>query len=368
MTLITRSELRLVLTTGLLTGFASLSSLPFGYYAPMAVLAVCAGSYGNSLELGRQRILGSVLGMGVLVLSLRGLAGIPMPLGLGMALGAMRLIGGAVGLRVGYKVGGMIVVMGWLAHDQQLDAWVPLRLFWTVIGILVSLLSLSLLWTSRSRADAQALLAGMFVGLAEDLEREALSPAHLSRGRLAEARDERRRALQELRALLPALASELGDQPLRHPAFRLVETQEEAASRLIGAVEDLATHPAPGDAEARELRRAESALLGALADRLRTWSGLLREAEAAMPQPPATPFLTPPAWLAIEEHFSHPALNGLPPRRLERLAARLTLCRQALHAIETAERDWAALRHGPSMAMAPRVSSRLPADRTLSAG
>jgi len=96
MPLITRSELRLALATGLVNGLASLSSLPFGYYAPMAVLAVlavlavCSGTYGTSLALGRQRILGSILGMAVLVIGLRGLAAAPMPLAMGTALAAMR--------------------------------------------------------------------------------------------------------------------------------------------------------------------------------------------------------------------------------------------------------------------------------------
>ena len=104
MPLITRSELRLALATGLVNGLASLSSLPFGYYAPMAVLAVCSGTDGTSLALGRQRILGSILGMAVLVIGLRGLAAAPMPLAMGIALAAMRLIGGVLGLQVGYKV------------------------------------------------------------------------------------------------------------------------------------------------------------------------------------------------------------------------------------------------------------------------
>ena len=53
MPLITRVDLRLALNTGLVNGFSSLSGLAFGYYAPLAVLAVCSGTYGSSLELGR---------------------------------------------------------------------------------------------------------------------------------------------------------------------------------------------------------------------------------------------------------------------------------------------------------------------------
>lgn len=345
--MITRAELRLVVTTGLINGLASLSALPFGYYAPMAVLAVCGGSYGNSLELGRQRILGSLLGMAVLVISLKGLQGVPMPLGIGLALGAMRWIGGALGLQVGYKVGGMIVVMGWLPHEEQLGAWVPLRLFWTVVGILASLLSLRLLWPSRARADCQAALVELLDGLAGDLEQEAEAQraGAPSAARAAGGHDARQAALQRLRGLLPGLANELGTQPLRHPLFRLVETFEEAASRLLGAARALsALPPAALGLALNGPREGETALLQALAGRLRLWCRVLEGRAGAWPPAPARPLTPPASWLAIEEQFSQPDLNALPPRQLERFAARLSLCRQALQAIETAEQSWSALR------------------------
>eukprot|EP01036_Dinobryon_divergens_P001871 gene1871-2455_t len=61
-----RSELRLALTTGLVNAFGSISGLADSYYSAMTVPAVLAGNYGGSIELGRQRILGSILGSAVL--------------------------------------------------------------------------------------------------------------------------------------------------------------------------------------------------------------------------------------------------------------------------------------------------------------
>lgn len=344
--MITRPEVRLVLTTGLINGLASLSPLPFGYYAPMAVLAVSSGTYGTSLELGRQRLLGSLLGMVVLLISLWGLRSLPMPLGIAIALGAMRLVGGALGLRVGYKVGGMIVVMGWLAHEEQLGAWVPLRLFWTLIGILASLLSLRLLWPSRGRAVSLSALAEVFAGLAEDLEQEARAVATAAPGAAAAVPvfNARQASLQRFRSSLPALANELGDQPSRHPAFRLVETLEEAASRLLGACRSLSALPLAREPDLLRLQQAEAALLEALASRLRLWSRALTGAGDRWPAAPAAPLTPPSLWQAIEEHFSHPDVNAMPPLQLQRLAARLSLCRQALQAVEAGERGWAALR------------------------
>lgn len=55
--LITRRDLRMAFTAGLGNGFSYLSGIPFGYYVPLAVFATAGGTYGASLELGRQRIL-----------------------------------------------------------------------------------------------------------------------------------------------------------------------------------------------------------------------------------------------------------------------------------------------------------------------
>jgi hypothetical protein len=344
--MITRPELRLALTTGLMNGLASLSPLPFGIYAPMAVLAVSGGTYGTSLELGRQRILGSILGMVMLLLGPRGLQAVPMPLALALILGAMRLLGGLLGLRVGYKVGGMIVVMGWLAHDEQLGVWVPLRLFWTLIGILASLLSLRLLWPSGGGAAAREALAELFAGLAADLEREAraLMEGTGDAAPMEAAHTARQADLQRLRRLLPALANELGDQPLRHPTYHVVESLEEAASRLQGACRSLSALPPAHQPDADRLADGEAALLAALAERLRLWVARLRVASPRWPSAPAEAFAPPAAWLELDDHLHDPALNALPPRELERIAARFTLCRQAWQAIEGAERSWTAWR------------------------
>ena len=67
--LITRRDLRMALTAGLGNGFGYLSGIPFGFYVPLAVLASAGGTYGTSLELGRQRILGTILGGALLYVS-----------------------------------------------------------------------------------------------------------------------------------------------------------------------------------------------------------------------------------------------------------------------------------------------------------
>ncbi|MFZ9849821.1 MAG: FUSC family protein, partial [Vulcanococcus sp.] len=109
-----RNAIRTAVTAGLANGFASITGLPDPQYVAMAVLAVSSGTYGASLELGRQRLLGTVLGSLLLLIGYTGLHALPLGVGLAITLGCLRLLGGLLSLKVGYKVGGMIVVMGWL--------------------------------------------------------------------------------------------------------------------------------------------------------------------------------------------------------------------------------------------------------------
>lgn len=349
--LISRAELRIALTAGLGNAFASLSGLPFGLYVPLAVLAVCTGTYGGSLELGRQRLLGSALGSLVLLIGCHGLSGLPFPLAIALTLAALRMLGEWLGLRVGYKVGGVIVVMGWLVHEQQLGDWIALRLLWTAFGVLIALLSLRLFWPSRGLTDSlcgYARLLGdlqrTLTQLAEQLESTAAA------GGVAPLAPEccrgLRRQLLDLRRQRPALATELGSHPQRHPLYQLLLTLDDAISRLITSSAGLLRHsPPPGDAALVEhLHRAEAELLRALAQRLELWQQLLRPEprRRQLPRAPQAALEPPQRWLDLDRELHDPEASGACLERLQRLAVRLMLCRMALQAIDDAERQWAA--------------------------
>lgn len=332
-----RGDLRMALTAGLANGFATLSGLPFGYYMTLTVLAVGSDSYGGSLRLGRQRLLGSLLGSVLLIVGFRGLAGVPLPLGLAITVGAMRLLGGCLGLQVGYKVGGVVVVMGWLVHSGQLEAWVPLRLFWTALGVVVSLLSVRLFWPATGLDQSLASLRALL----QDLQQACRRPSAGSDGRLL------RRRLLALRRQRPTLAEELGTNADRHPAYRLMLTLDEATSRLITCLDGLGRRaPALNEVQLLErLHRAEDDLLQGLAERLATWNACLARHRpgTGLPPGPGEPFPEPASWNALRDDLSDPHQTEASLATLARIAGRLVLCRQARQAMVEAERQWHSL-------------------------
>ena len=344
------------MTAGLINGFGALAPAPFGYYAPVAVLAVCTGTYGGSIGLGRQRLLGSVVGAMVLLAAYAGLSPLPLPLGLSLSLVGMRLLGSALGLEVGYKVGSNIIVMGWLVHDSDLEPWVPLRLFWTVAGILVALLSLRLFWPDLAVDGNRRRLRHLFTDLSASLLAQAdtieapssMNPSG-SQGVALPDRGERvqglRRQLVTLRQAMAEVADELGNNPSSHPTYRLFLLLNRAGSQLIGVVDglQLLTHSRSDRGALGDIHAAEAELLRAVAGRLVEWGACLEAPHLHRPSPPATVLEPPTRWQAVERWLHDPDLDAFDLDQLQRNASRLLLCGQALRSIEQAEQRWQAL-------------------------
>jgi hypothetical protein len=353
--LINRNALRTAVTTGLANAFASLSGVEYSQYAALAVLAVSTGSYGGAIELGRQRLLGTVLGAVLLLVGYRGLRDLPMPLGLAITIGSLRLLGGLLQLKVGYKVGGMIVVMGWLVHEGSLASWLPLRLFWTAFGVLLTLLSLRLFWPARSLdqilgayATLLAQLQQALRQLAEVLHSSAAGVEHAGQAPQPGHYPGLRQQLVAMRGLRPALLQELGTMPERHPAALLLASLDGTASRLVTLVRAM-ERAAPSRqplAALERLHRAEAELLDAMAGQLQAWERAIRHPapdQQGLPQPPPQPLQLPASWLQLNQELNHPAVNTASSERLERIAVRLQLCRQAERAIRDGEAHWAVI-------------------------
>ena len=347
--MINRNGLRTAFTAGLGNALASLSGVGDSQYVSLAVLAVSTGTYGGALALGSQRLLGTALGSVLLLIGYEGLRGVPMPLALALTLGALRLLGGLLKLQVGYKAGGMIIVMGWLVHEGGLASWIPIRFFWTSFGVLITLLGLRLFWPARgldSSLDQMAGLLGQLQSCFRDLAArvdpaaagQGADPIGISRYRAL------RNQLVAIRQQRPALLQELGTLPERHPATLLMANFEATASRLITLVGGLVREP-PTLQDPQlvvQLHRAEAELLQAMADHLGQWERQIR-GRRGLPKPPDTGLQLPLSWQQLGQELNDPTANSASLERLERIASRLMLCRQAEQAISNGEANWLAI-------------------------
>ena len=364
--LIKRSELRLAITAALATGFTAITPVPFGVYFPQAVLAVCTGTYGSSLAMARQRIAGTLLGGAVVLVGYGPMQGWPFPLAIAVSLSLLRLLGGWLGIK-GYKVGSFIVIMGWLVHSEQLVTWIPLRLFWTCLGILVAMGSLRLFWPSLAIASSRSLWRSLLADLAADLQQVAqrLDPNAGQAGpnplgtvapavgttpaqtrvsyRVDALALQRRQKLLQLRQLLPEVANELGTNPALHPLYRYFRLLDRTSSLLIGSIDGLARQPPPRQelAAQQALHQAEAGLLRHCAERLSQWMISLDQRGDLPPLPP--PGTVPTSWQEASRLLQDSSLDAISPERLQNLARRALLCRQSYRAIESMERDWGGL-------------------------
>ena len=347
--MINRNGLRTAFTAGLGNAFASLSGVGDSQYVSLAVLAVSTGTYGGALALGSQRLLGTALGSVLLLIGYEGLRGLPMPLALALTLGALRLLGGLLKLQVGYKVGGIVIVMGWLVHEGGLAAWIPLRFFWTCFGLLITLLALRLFWPARGLDSSLGQVATLLVQLQSCFRDLAARVDPTRSGPVADPVGiGRYRALRNqlvaIRRQRPALLQELGSLPERHPATLLMANFEATASRLITLVGGLVREP-PSLQDPQlvvQLHRAEAELLQAMAGQLGQWERQIR-GRRGLPKPPDTGLQLPRSWQQLGQELNDPTANSASLERLERIASRLMLCRQAEQAISTAEANWAAI-------------------------
>ena len=334
-------------TAGLGNGFSYLSGIPFGYYVPLAVFATAGGTYGASLELGRQRILGTIMGGVLLYISFWGLKDIPLALAIAITLGVLRLLGGLLKLKVGYKVGGLIVVMGWLIHGGDIPVWISIRLFWTAFGVILTVLALQVFWPMRSGVEVFKHYANLLVGIQTSLQQTVrqIEGGAIDRSSNSAIHQQLRNQVISLRNELPSVAQELGENPMRNPRYLLICDLINGSSRLISAVSGLLRYPSvrPDLASLRFIHNAESALLVAVGERLALWQRLLLKVEEqgnSLPSAPAAPFQPPELWDLFYRNLQQTNTDDLSFQQLERMANRINRCRQIQRTIEETERQW----------------------------
>lgn len=341
-----RDTIRLAATVAVVNGFASLTGLGFVTYASLAVLSVTVGNYGNTLELGRQRLVGTTVGVIVLFFAYRAWGHLPLLVALPLALLLARLIAGYLRLTVGYSVCCFVVVMGWIVHDQQLDSWIPLRLFWTAFGILMALLSLRLFWPSRARIQQREGLLKLLIDLGHTLQQAVQQPpaAQEHQGqRRREIREQLRllrSSLLDLRAQRQGALLELGTQASQHPSARMWDLLDQACEALILDLEELGRLPNP-DWQAWGLQgnaSAASSFIEAAAQRLLRWQEQLRSSRQ-LQSPPAEPRPILPLE-SLQTAESQAAYRRLNPEQLQRVAAKIMVLNRIDHTLESTERQW----------------------------
>lgn len=244
-----RSDLRLALITGLGAGFGLLNDIPYGYYIPLTTSAVLSSSYGSSMKLSIERLMGSFIGVVIVVIFSKGLQ-LPLPLAIGLAMASVRLIGGVLGMQAGYKVAGNIVIMGWLVHNAVEISWGPIRLFWTAIGIVLSLWATRYVWPSETIPSLHKQFARLMDEIIQEfhLEKERLEANIPSRLSMTSRRDKRTRLLQEindLRQQRDIAQVELGLNPENHPLHKLWTELDLLISQLVSVLDGLRGLPAP---------------------------------------------------------------------------------------------------------------------------
>lgn len=344
-----RDALRLAATVTVVNGFTNLTGLPFGLYASLAVLSVTVGNYGNTLELGRQRLIGTAVGAIVVFFGYRAWGHLPLVVALPLALLLARLLAGSLRLTVGYTVCCFVVVMGWLTHDQQLDTWIPLRLFWTALGILAALLSLRLFWPSRARTQQRQGLLQLLVDLGQSLKTVAGGdPAS------HQSHEQRRIQLgQQLRSLRTTLLTlrdqrqsallELGSQAAQHPLARMWELLDQACEALILDLDELRRLPPPAwqGWGLQSTADAATRYLEQVSQRLLLWQNQLSRS-VQLPPPPSDPAPALPLQ-TLQTPEALAAYQRLSPKQLQQVASHLMVLTRIADTLESTERQWRAL-------------------------
>jgi len=198
-----------------------------------------------------------------------------------------------------------VVAIGWLKHENVYDSWISLRIFWTSLGVIVSLLALRLIWPSRARMEQRLGLLKLLVDLASTLEAHIQREQQIllcdeeqkhstlvrhDRKELQERLDGHRQTLLQLRSSRPAAMRELGARAADHPVARMWVLLDGAAFTLILAMAELSRLPvipmglSALQAAAEERRQRAEAIVA----RLRLWESSLGRSMVLPPAPADT--------------------------------------------------------------------------------
>lgn len=177
-------------------------ALPEGLFLALGVLIILETDLGGGVLAGRERIIGTLLGLLAVVIGAGLLGGLSSALAVFVGLTLVRLFGFAAGLTSGFVVGGHMVAGSLLNHSDAWWHYVFWRMVMTVLGVILGVLVSRQIYSQRSSSAWQASCDGWLLDLAGFLGR---LPAIPEPETLVASLRERRNAL---RRQLPQLAAE----------------------------------------------------------------------------------------------------------------------------------------------------------------
>ncbi|AFY29929.1 putative membrane protein [Cyanobium gracile PCC 6307] len=209
-------------------------ALPEGLFLALGVLTILETDLGGGVLAGRERIIGTLLGLLAVVIGAGILGGLSSALGVFVGLTLVRLFGFAAGLTSGFVVGGHMVAGSLMNHGDAWWHYVFWRMVMTILGVILGLLVSRQIYSQRSASAWQASCDGWLLDLARFLARVPDSPEP------EEAFAALRERRNGLRRRLPQLAAErtlIHGQP--DEAVLRAQQQLQHGSTVMSAARDL---------------------------------------------------------------------------------------------------------------------------------
>ena len=227
-------QLALVLRNGLLL-MLSLAAvdrlgLPEGLFLALGILVILEADLGGGVIAGRERVIGSLMGLLAVVITAGITVVLPLPARVFSGLLLVRLFGFAAGLSSGFIVGGHVVAGSLLHHPDNWWYYAFWRTVMTILGVLIGVYISRQLYSQRSVSRWREQCRSWTGDLAHALLHLGDSP---DRAQLFQDLRERRNAL---RRSLPQLIAEQSVTHSRQDSVRgLVRLISSARTRFANS-------------------------------------------------------------------------------------------------------------------------------------
>lgn len=209
-------------------------ALPEGLFLALGVLIILETDLGGGVLAGRERIIGTLLGLLAVVISAGILGDLSSVLGVFLGLTLVRLFGFAAGLTSGFVVGGHMVAGSLMNHGDAWWHYVFWRMVMTILGVIVGVVVSRQIYSQRSSSAWQASCDGWLLDLARFLERlPAIPEPEQQFASLRERRNALRRQLPQLAAERTLIHGQPDEAVLR------AQQQLQHGSTVMSAARDL---------------------------------------------------------------------------------------------------------------------------------